>query len=869
MSKIDSLPRIICISTDDSDARINNFRDQCISYGITNYEIYSFPRFDASLFTLTGEYLYKLNNNSKGPITSHVKALKKWYEAYDDDIILVMEDDVNLKTIDYWNFTWHDFIDNLPKDWDCVQLCLIKESLDNININIHKRLNNDFGCQAYLMTRNYAKKIIDKYYIDDYCFNFDIGNINIQIEENKYGYYNLFPIIENVLFESIGTVYNFPLFTEDIINTSSSFKEDILASNDQYHIASYKYIIEWWKNTGKYKTLKDLNKIAYQTPITVVQIGAHKGNDDLYRHICSNYKDLNLGLFVEANPSHIDELKKCYSRFNNIAIENIAIKYFKDNSNKLKIFYHDHDPDKQVASANIEHVKKHQIFWPEGGDIQSFEINSFNLHQLLDKYNLKTIDWLLLDVEGMESSIIIDLDFSKYKIKKLEFEALHLEKQKDKIIDKLTKLGYIQVPALHEYDIAFKLLDNIFDRYATDPENTGLNIELADYYFSKGHTGSAFTHYLRAAERAEEPNISYKCLIMGYKCFNQQKNRDFTSSHLLKQAIAINPKRPEAYFYLSKFYEEKQSWYDSYTYASIGLEMCDDDSESLNLENYPIKIGLLFNKAVAAYWWDKMDESRKLFNYILEQYDNIPSFYLSTIEYNLTEIEKKRQIHKIYTKDQHNRLKFKFDGSEIIEKNYSQAFQDIFCLIATNGKHDGTYLEIGAGDPLIGNNTYLLEKTYGWKGVSIEINSDLVDKFRNLRSNRILGADATKINYTKLLKESNYTNNHIDYLQLDCDPPGKTFEILLSIPFNLFKFGVITYEHDYYLDITKSYREKSRNYLQSLGYKMVIGNVSLDDSTPFEDWWVHPDIIDPNIIDKLITYNMFKTHNIEKYLFLN
>ena len=50
---------------------------------------------------------------------------------------------------------------------------------------------------------------------------------------------------------------------------------------------------------------------------------------------------------------------------------------------------------------------------------------------------------------------------------------------------------------------------------------------------------------------------------------------------------------------------------------------------------------------------------------------------------------------------------------------------------------------------------------------------------------------------------------------------------------------------------------------------MVIGNVSLDDSTPFEDWWVHPDIIDTNIIDKLITYNMFKTHNIEKYLFLN
>jgi hypothetical protein len=866
MSKIDGIPHIICITTNDSEVRLKNFENQCNKYGINKFIIHSFPRYDDSLFILNGPYVDKLHVNSKGPITSHISAIKRWYDTQSEDIVLVMEDDVNLDTIDYWNFNWLDFFKNLPKDWDCVQLCLIKEDLSNTKIDIHKRFNNDFGCQAYLLTRKYAKKIIDKYYVDDHTFNLDLNNIYTLTPSNKYELYDLFPIVENILFEGLGNVYNFPLFTEDVANTSSSFMDDINTTNDSYHTASYKFVMDWWVNTGKNTKLKNLNSKQYKEPINIVQIGSHCGGDDLSRYILSNYQSLKLGLFVEANPSHIETLKECYSRLENIQIENLAIKYFNDTSNKITIFYHDNDPDKQVASTDINHVKKHEIYWKPGGSIQSFETDALNLHELFDKYKLINIDWLLLDIEGMEPDIIMNLNFDKYKIQKIEFEALHLGDRKNQIIDKLNKLGYTQVNALHEYDIAFQLKESIFDQYAIDPENVDLNLKLAKYYYDIGHTASAFTHYLRAAERTENTDISYKCLIMGYKCFNQQKNRDFTSSHLLKHAISIDPKRPEAYFYLSKFYEEKKSWYDSYTYSSIGAEC--DDKDPIDLDDYPGKIGLLFNKAVSCYWWDKIDESRTLFNRILENYIDIPYHYLSLIEYNLTEIEKKRQVHKTYIKDYHHKLKFNFATSDTLEKNYSQAYQDLFCLIATNGKQNGTYLEIGAGDPLLGNNTYLLEKKYNWTGISVEINSDLANKFRDVRSNRIIGADATKLNYSKLLNDIIFTD-HIDYLQLDCEPPNKTFEVLLSIPFHKYKFGVITYEHDYYLDMTKSYRDKSRNYLWSLGYKLILPNVSLDNSTPFEDWWVHPDIICSNTIEKLLIHNISQTHNIESYLFLN
>ena len=61
--------------------------------------------------------------------------------------------------------------------------------------------------------------------------------------------------------------------------------------------------------------------------------------------------------------------------------------------------------------------------------------------------------------------------------------------------------------------------------------------------------------------------------------------------------------------------------------------------------------------------------------------------------------------------------------------------------------------------------------------------------------------------------------------------------------------GVLTYEHDYYVDITRQYREKSRKYLQSLGHELVVGNVSVEGVSAFEDWWCYPNLIRPEILN--------------------
>ena len=71
------------------------------------------------------------------------------------------------------------------------------------------------------------------------------------------------------------------------------------------------------------------------------------------------------------------------------------------------------------------------------------------------------------------------------------------------------------------------------------------------------------------------------------------------------------------------------------------------------------------------------------------------------------------------------------------------------------------------------------------------------------------------------------------------------------LPFDKCDFGVITFEHDYYADITKSYRQLSREFLTDKGYILVAGNIAPDNTSAYEDWWVHPKYINSDILEKM------------------
>ena len=373
------------------------------------------------------------------------------------------------------------------------------------------------------------------------------------------------------------------------------------------------------------------------------------------------------------------------------------------------------------------------------------------------------------------------------------------------------------------------------------------NFNLGYIYEELGQTASASSFYLRTAEYGNNDLLIYESLLRLSLCLNKQGSRIFTVKGVLLRAISLLPNRPEAYFLLSRVYEVNKDWQESYTIATIGEKLSNDNNEKLKTDvEYPGLYGFTFEKAVTGWWIGLYDESIHLFRQ-LNKNPNMLDVYKNSVKNNIKNLGNNWKSPIIYDETQHEYLKVKFKDSIKIKNNYSQCYQDMFVLTMLNGKKDGLFLEIGCGDPFYGNNTALLEKEFGWNGISIDIVKETIDKFSSERKSKTICADALKIDYSSILESSVY-----DYLQIDCDPPLISYNTLLKIPFDTHKFAVITFEHDYYHDQDSGIREKSRKYLESFGYKMIVNDIAPDKFSNYEDWWVHPDLVDERIINKMI-----------------
>ena len=390
------------------------------------------------------------------------------------------------------------------------------------------------------------------------------------------------------------------------------------------------------------------------------------------------------------------------------------------------------------------------------------------------------------------------------------------------------------------------MLETWLQHYINDPKNQEINFNLGLQYELQGQTASAAGFYLRSIEFGRDVDKQYEALLRMALCFERQTNRIFTLKGILLRAVSILPKRHEAYFLLARIYERSKDWQEGYTWSILGQLHATDSPNTQTDVEYPGPLGFRFQQAVCAWWVGLWDESLSLFRELRNT--NLPQLYKVAIENNLNKLGANHKEPMIYDNSKFERLRTKFNGSEKIERNYSQCYQDMFVLTMLNNPTHGTYLEIGSADPYYGNNTALLEQL-GWNGISIDIDENFVNLFAQNRKNTVIHTDATKADYDDILTRLN--SNVIDYLQIDCDPPTVSYAALTKIPFWNYKFKVITFEHDAYVDETNSIREKSRKYLESFGYELVVSNIAPDDHSPYEDWWVHPDFVDSRIIQKI------------------
>jgi len=236
--KLKGMGPIYYLNLDGQPERREYMEKQFKYWEVENYERISAydGREDDLSDIIKGRYPTNMLSGEIGCTTSHLKALKHYLETSDSPYAIIMEDDCSLDLVQYWNFTWNEFFNKFPYDWDVVQIAII--STGDIHVKLHKRFVNDFSTACYIITRYHAEKLVrlhcrgDKYKLDQ----------NVKPR----------PVADDLIYNS-GNTFAIPLLLYRTELGSSIHPDHV----DAFHKQNYEAQFGYWSQNGAGIDIRD------------------------------------------------------------------------------------------------------------------------------------------------------------------------------------------------------------------------------------------------------------------------------------------------------------------------------------------------------------------------------------------------------------------------------------------------------------------------------------------------------------------------------------------------------------------------------------------------------------------------------------
>jgi len=178
--------------------------------------------------------------------------------------------------------------------------------------------------------------------------------------------------------------------------------------------------------------------------------------------------------------------------------------------------------------------------------------------------------------------------------------------------------------------------------------------------------------------------------------------------------------------------------------------------------------------------------------------------------------------------------------------------QDLFAYIC-NDCEPGFWIDMGARDfkppyDYGANNTYGLYKA-GWKGISFDLANHAASYPSDVKFFNVDCTNQEKID--KIFQENeDDIPEIINYLSIDMDK--NSYAGLKTIDLNKYKFVCMTVEHCAKLYGEERNKIKERELLLDYGYEIVVP------WNNFEDWYIHPDLVDKTRLEPLKKLHSFK-----------
>jgi GR25 family glycosyltransferase involved in LPS biosynthesis len=213
LNKLEGFGPIYIINLESREDRKNYIINELQSHNVNDFKIFkavdgATANWDDLVFDRGS---LSLSNSELGATISHLSAIKNWMENSESKYGIIIEDDLSLETVQYWDFSF--------------------------KTSFHMREHKDWSAACYLITRQWAEKLISKHFID-----------------GKYVFPKDYRALADFIIYNGAKCYSKPLFTysmnfETSITAPNNTKEDKENPLGIHHI-SRQDVLSYWKNYG-------------------------------------------------------------------------------------------------------------------------------------------------------------------------------------------------------------------------------------------------------------------------------------------------------------------------------------------------------------------------------------------------------------------------------------------------------------------------------------------------------------------------------------------------------------------------------------------------------------------------------------------